>query len=126
MPSTILVVDDDKDIGEIICGYLSEVGYEMFFEPSGKNAIELLTKQKFDLVITDVLMPEINGIELTEHIFNNYPETKVLACSGGGTSGKLVAGMALDQALEEGANNAIMKPFTEEELKTKVANLLRE
>lgn len=126
MSKSILVVDDDTDIGEIICEYLSAAGYEMSYEPSAKKAMEILSQSKFDLVITDVLMPEVNGIELTEHVFNNYPDTKVLACSGGGTSGKLVAGMALDQALEEGANNALMKPFTEEELKTKVANLLRD
>lgn len=126
MSKSILVVDDDTDIGEIICEYLKEDGYQMTFEPSSTKAIDLLKTQTFDLIITDVLMPEVNGIELTEFVFNNYPQTKVLACSGGGASGKLVAGMALDQALEEGANNALMKPFTEEELKTKVANLLRD
>ncbi len=122
----ILVVDDDVDIGEIIQDYLKEVsGYEVIYENSATNAIEQLKNNPFDLVITDVLMPDMNGIELTEYIFQNYPQTKVLACSGGGASGKLVAGMALDQALQEGADNAIMKPFTEQELKTKVANLLR-
>ncbi|MCF8059563.1 MAG: response regulator [Bacteriovoracaceae bacterium] len=119
----ILVVDDDKDIGEIISEFLSE--YDVTYIGEAKEAIKILETVTFDLVITDLLMPDINGIELTEHIFNNYPKTRVLACSGGGSSGKLVAGMALDQALQEGADNAIMKPFTEEELKAKVSNLLK-
>lgn len=121
----ILVVDDDRDIGEIIQEYLSEnPDYEVAFDDCAQKAIERLKGQAFDLVITDMLMPDMNGIELTEYIFQNYPNTKVLACSGGGTSGKLVAGMALDQALQEGADNAIMKPFTEEELIAKVSNLI--
>jgi CheY-like chemotaxis protein len=121
----ILVVDDDRDIGEIIQEYLSEnPNYEVLFDDCAQKAIERLKGQSFDLVITDMLMPDMNGIELTEYIFQNYPNTKVLACSGGGTSGKLVAGMALDQALQEGADNAIMKPFTEEELIAKVSNLI--
>lgn len=123
---SILVVDDDETIGEIICEYLGEEGYDLTYESSSELALEKLTKQNFDLVITDLMMPGLNGLELTEHIFKNFPQTKVLACSGGGQSGKLVAGMALDQALQEGASNAIMKPFSAEELKIKVANLLRD
>ena len=122
---TILVVDDDKDIGEIITEYLSAHDeYEVTYVENALAAMNLLKRESFNLVITDMLMPDINGIELTEHIFTNYPKTKVLACSGGGSSGRLVAGMALDQALQEGADNALMKPFTEEELKAKVSNLL--
>lgn len=122
----ILVVDDDTDIGEIISDYLSDnQNFDVTFTSSGTEAMKLLNDGQYDLLITDMLMPDVNGIELTEFVFENHPKTKVLACSGGGTSGALVAGMALDQALQEGADNAIMKPFTEEELLTKVKNLLR-
>lgn len=121
----ILVVDDDENIGEVILGYLTEGSqYNVTYASSASLAIKMLEETHFDLVITDMLMPEVNGIELTEIIFNRFPKTKVLACSGGGNSGKLVAGMVLDQALEEGADNALMKPFTEEELRTKVRNLI--
>lgn len=122
----ILVVDDDKGIGEVITEYLSaNENYEVTYTSSGTEALKMLNDIGYDLLITDLLMPEVNGIELTEFVFDNGLPTKVLACSGGGNSGSLVAGMALDQALQEGADNAIMKPFTEEELLTKVKNLLK-
>ncbi len=121
----ILVVDDEKDVAETINVIIeSSSDYQSTYVTSAREAQDLLKEKTFDLVITDLLMPDINGIELTDYIFNNYPETKVLACSGGGTSGPLVAGMALDQALEEGASNALLKPFTPEELMAKIDNLI--
>lgn len=121
----ILVVDDDKDIGEIIIEYLSQTNkYNLTFTASGEDALELLRNRHFDLLITDLLIPDLNGIELTEFAYENLPKMKVLACSGGGNSGAFVAGMALDQALDEGAHSAIMKPFSEEELLSKVKSLL--
>ena len=121
----ILIVDDEQEVASLIKETLDEEeGYETKMTFSSTQAKEILKEDHFDLVITDMIMPEMNGIELTEHIFSNYPKTKVLACSGGGDSGKLVAGMALDQALEEGADNALLKPFTPEELMAKVKNLI--
>ena len=121
----ILIVDDDSDILEVIEVYLSSnPNYEIETCTSGEKAKELLVQNEYDLLITDMIMPDTNGIELTEFTFKNCEKTKVLACSGGGDSGKLVAGLALDQAMTEGAHNAILKPFTEEELITKVKNLI--
>ena len=126
MKKQILIVDDEIEVGEVILDIIESVdSYEAQYVPSAKEAIKLLKEKTYDLVITDLLMPEFNGIELTDYIYSNYKSTtKVLACSGGGQSGKLVAGMALDQALEEGAANAILKPFSAEELLTKVINLI--
>ena len=121
----VLVVDDEKEVAEFILEVLlEEKEFEATAVYSAHEAIKMLVANEFHLVITDVIMPEINGLELTEHIFNNYPDIKVLACSGGGESGKLVAGMALDQALEEGADNALLKPFSSEELLMKVRRLI--
>lgn len=126
----ILIVDDESDVGETIQGIIESYSendgdYQSKFVTSAKQAQDLLKTEKFDLVITDLLMPDTNGIELTDFIHRNHPHIKILACSGGGKSGPLVAGMALDQALEEGADNAILKPFSPEELMTKIANLLK-
>jgi CheY-like chemotaxis protein len=121
----VLIVDDEHEVANLIKETLDEEKlYETMLTFSSLEAIEILKGSHFDLVITDMIMPDLNGIELTEHIYSNYPKVKVLACSGGGDSGKLVAGMALDQALEEGADNALLKPFTTEELLTKVKNLI--
>ncbi len=122
----VLVVDDDPSVGEVITEYLKDFKeVESEFTPFSQNAVKLLKEKEFDLVITDLIMPEINGIELIEYIYKNHPNVKVLACSGGGDSGALVAGIALDQALTEGADNALMKPFTRDELITKVRDLLK-
>jgi CheY-like chemotaxis protein len=123
----ILVVDDDHNILEVIEGYLNEhEDFQTKTCDSAIKAVEVLKQEEFDLVITDVIMPDMNGLELTEYIYQNFPQIKILACSGGGVAGRVVAGLALDQALEEGATNAILKPFSEEELMTKVRNLLEE
>jgi len=120
----VLIVDDEQEVAILIQETLLDQGFDAHAVFSSLEALELLKTNNYHLVITDVIMPGLNGIELTEHVFNNYPDTKVLACSGGGNSGKLVAGMALDQALEEGADNALLKPFTQEELVVKVKNLI--
>ena len=121
----ILVVDDETDVAETIHDIIDTDGnYRSHFVTNAKEAIELIKKNSYDLVITDLIMPDMNGIELVDYIFHNHPEVKVLACSGGGQSGPLVAGIALDQALEEGADNALLKPFSPEELMAKIANLI--
>lgn len=120
----VLIIDDDKDICEVIATYLSEFEIDISITYDAKSAIGLMSEKEFDLVITDILMPELNGIELTEIIHRDFPKVNVLACSGGGESGKLVASLALDQAMEEGATNAILKPFSQEELMAKVGRIL--
>ncbi len=121
----ILVVDDERDVAETIHDIIDTYGdYHSEFVTDAESALEKIKNKKYDLIITDLIMPGMNGIELIDFIFKNHPEIKVLACSGGGQSGPLVAGIALDQALEEGADNAILKPFSPEELMAKIANLI--
>ncbi len=121
----ILIVDDEIEVAETINDIINSTDHlKSRFVTSAEAAMHILKEETFDLVITDVFMPQINGIELIDHIHANYPELRILACSGGRQSGALIAGMALDQAMEEGADNAILKPFTPEQLLAKVDNLL--
>lgn len=121
----ILVVDDDSNILEVFKDYLDPIpAYQVETAKWASDAEELLMKNHYDLLITDMLMPEINGLELTEFTKKHCPQTKVLACSGGGDSGLLVADLALGQALNEGAETGLEKPFTREELLAKVKHLI--
>jgi len=123
----ILVVDDDKNVLEVIQLTLEQnINYQITTLSNPKLALAKFKENPFDLLITDMIMPELNGIELTELVIREFPKTKVLAISGGGESGKLVASLALDQAMKNGAANGIFKPFQEEELLAKVKNLLKE
>lgn len=123
----VIIIDDNTDILDILEEYLKNISEfdirVVKFEDASK-VIPYLENEHCDLVITDILMPNKNGIELIENLLQKYSNLKILACSGGGDSGKMVAGLALDQAIEEGASSAIMKPFTEKEFARKVKKLL--
>ena len=71
----ILVVDDEKDITESLIMLLDNEGYKVTAVNSGKEALQLLQKEKFDLVLLDILMPEMSGNEVGERIRKN-PKTK--------------------------------------------------
>lgn len=75
----LLFVDDDKNVLddlEEIFGYAGK--YEFFSASSGREALGILQKHNIDLVITDLRMPEINGLDLAKHIYKNYPSVKVI------------------------------------------------
>jgi len=76
----ILVVDDDEKVRFVLCTALErmENGYKIRSASNGKDALEVFKQEPFDLVITDVIMPKMNGIELTEAIRNTEAETVVI------------------------------------------------
>lgn len=127
MSKKILIIDDNLEVLDVMSGYF-ETYPEFEIETTSKPGlvIDKLKTEKFDLIITDMVMPETSGIELISEIRKFSQDQKILAFSGGGEAGsEVVAGLALDQALSEGASNAITKPFTEEELIEKVRLILR-
>ena len=126
MKKKVLIIDDDQNILDVMSGYFeSDDTFEGHTSISPQAGLERLASEQFDLLITDIIMPELNGLELIEKVKKLYPDLKILACSGGGNSGAVVAGLALDQAINEGACSAIPKPFTEEEFMTKVRSVLK-
>ena len=115
---SILVVDDDPDILILYKHFLGkEVGSITCLE-NPLEALERLKIQKFDLVISDILMPQMNGIDLTLKIHSLYPQLPILVCSEGGTTDakEVVAGIVLKKAVEFGAVFALKKPFKKTEL----------
>ena len=110
----ILVIEDDAQVREMICKILNEEGNDMIEAANGKEAINLLNiEPKIDLVITDIIMPEKEGIETILELKQDYPGIKILAISGGG-KGNAQNYLTLAKAM--GADLVLKKPFVKQEL----------
>lgn len=114
----ILVVDDDESLRRVIEYNISEEGYDVLACDSGKKAIETFKKNEIDLVITDLQMPEMGGIELIKQIRAIAPSAMVIVITAFGTVDTAVESMKL------GAFEYITKPFNREELKIIVKKAL--
>jgi CheY-like chemotaxis protein len=116
----ILIIDDDELYRAIICKALRAEGYETFVSPDGQSAMNSYKDLKFDLVITDIFMPEKDGIEVIEEIKEVHPHMKVVAISGNAAAGH---GTFLELAQTCGADAVLEKPFTPEQLLEKIQAL---
>ncbi len=111
--SKILVIDDSRSIINILDNYLSYEGYEVITAENGDKGIRLIEKYKPDLVVTDIIMPEKDGVEVTMYLKLYHPEIKVVAMSAGGT---IHAEEHLLNIKKLGADYVLEKPFTKEEI----------
>ena len=107
---TILVVDDEKNYLLVLSAVLEEEGYEVLTTVSGLEALEIQKSSDLDLVLTDMKMPGMDGIELLEQIKANDPELPVIMMTAHGTVDKAV------EAMQKGAYSYILKPFDNERL----------
>jgi two-component system NtrC family response regulator len=107
---TILIVDDEKNYPLILSAVLQEEGFETLTANSGQEAMEVLTHSDVDLVVTDMKMPKMDGIELLQHIKTRDAELPVLMMTAYGTVEKAV------EAMQKGAYSYILKPFDNEQL----------
>ena len=112
----ILVVDDEEVTRLFAKKVLEKAHFRVTAVDCGNKALEILKKEVFSLVITDILMPEINGIKLTEKIHKMNPQIPIIACSSGGSTGGMVTDMLLTKAEDFGAILTLKKPFSAEEL----------
>ena len=118
---TVLVVDDEEDVRDMLCKMLKRSGYETQSACNGIEAMEQVRQNAIDLVITDILMPEKEGIETIIELQKEHPEVKIIAISGGGR-GK--AAHYLDTAKMYGAHRLFSKPFERVAMMTAVGQLL--
>lgn len=116
--SRILVVDDEKGMREFLSIMLRKEGYDPVPAESGQKAIRLLREDVFDLVITDVRMPRVSGLDVLKAARESSPETVVLMITAYATAESAV------EAMKEGAYDYIMKPFKVDEIKLIVRNAL--
>lgn len=107
---TILVVDDSPDTLEVLRRNLEEEGFAVECAPGVAQAVDLLSRQKIDVVITDLKMPGASGLDLVRHVRENYKQTEILMITGFPS----VEGAV--QALKSGAEDYLAKPFTTAEL----------
>jgi DNA-binding NtrC family response regulator len=108
-PLSILIADDEESIRLLVQRLLAGAGHTVVCAADGKEAREAVKRHRFDLVITDVLMPDGDGLDLIADLKRAQPTARVLAISGGG---RYVDGDdCLKMARGLGAHAAMMKPF---------------
>jgi two-component system, NtrC family, response regulator len=107
---TILIVDDEKNYPPILSAILQEEGYETLTATSGQEALSILRDSDVDLVLTDMKMPGMDGIELLEKIKIDQPDLPVIMMTAHGTVDKAV------EAMQKGAYTYILKPFENDRL----------
>ena len=106
--ANILVIDDDSLMRDMLKQALSFSGHKVVEAPDGKTGMNLQQKTPFDLIITDIFMPEQEGLETIMSLRRGYPELKIIAYSGGGSS-ELQGVLKLAGTF--GANHTFEKPF---------------
>jgi CheY-like chemotaxis protein len=117
-PLSILIVDDDDQIREMLQLLLEAGGHRVEVAADGKVASRLIADRVFDLVLTDVLMPERDGLEFIGEVRKIQPAMKIIAMSGGG---HIARESYLKIAKAFGANAVLEKPFSNAELMAAVA-----
>ena len=116
----ILIVDDENDIAELISDILEDEGYDTVIANDGKSALNLIKDDNFDLILLDVMMPDISGTEVCASIRNEVSCPIIFVTAKTNLTSKLVG-------FEVGADDYITKPFVNEELVARVkAHLRRE
>lgn len=111
----VLVIDDEAAMRALFAAVLREAGYEVYEAADGRAGLVLYHRHRPELVITDIIMPNQEGIETIRMLHAANPEVKIIAVSGGGRIGDLDF---LRIAKEFGAVATLAKPFRKQELLT--------
>jgi DNA-binding response OmpR family regulator len=117
----ILIIDDDEPFRTMLRMTLTKLGYDVIEAPNGKLGLSLHLASPADLVMTDLIMPEQEGLETIRLLRRKQPEVKIVAMSGGG---RINARDFLVVARMFGANRTLVKPFSREQLEATLAELL--
>ena len=117
----ILLADDNADILSLQSTLLRDAGHEVTTASTGREALQQARIRPFDLVITDIVMPEGDGIETIVEVRRRHPGTKIIAISGGG---RMSSDNYLPLAEKLGAAKSLSKPFSGGELLATVAFVL--
>jgi CheY-like chemotaxis protein len=121
--ASILIVDDEVEVGEAIRRVLERAGLAVTVVSDAPAGLAAVERHPPDVVITDVIMPKMHGIELIKMLRQRYPQIRVIAISGGGSFGPLAykpdaisTHAFLAAARDAGANEMLTKPFDMDEL----------
>ena len=121
--ANILVIDDDATIQLVFSQFLTSLGYEITQAENGKKGMSMIQETRPDLVITDIMMPEMDGLEILMQLRSNHDSVPVIAISGGMRS---LPVNFLQQAKLFGARYVFEKPVPLEVLRNAVTELLDE
>jgi len=114
IPAKVLIVDDEKDFVEMFSLRLSESGEKVFTAHSGQECLEKLARENIDVVVLDIKMPGMGGVETLKEIKKRYPIVEVILLTGHGTIDTAVEGMKL------GAYDYMLKPADTKEMTKKL------
>jgi CheY-like chemotaxis protein len=127
----ILIVDDELDVRDSVKCVLDLAGYEVLTADNATDALSQLGRTPMDLVITDIIMPKMNGVQAIESIRRAFPLVRIVAISGGGNFGvvgyqptAIATNAYLKSAEEAGAHMVLTKPFEVDDLLEAVEKLL--
>lgn len=118
----ILIIEDERQVREVLKQILEKAGYEVDTAEDGRMGVKQFRKCPAELVITDILMPNQNGLETIEELIGLNPELPMIAISGGGPGEK--AQFALDVAKMCGAVRVLAKPFSKKEILETITEVL--
>ena len=121
--ASILIIDDNKQVGALMCRQLERSGHQVRFALDGAEGLRLYNSTTFDLIITDIVMPENDGLGAIRSIQSHNPDAKIIAVSGGGHRIGAMDCLALARHL--GARRTLEKPFDTQELVSAVAEVLQ-
>ena len=117
----VLLVEDDKNLSFILKSSLEQMigGYEVLSVANGKDGLNILTKENFDVIVSDVEMPVMDGVTMVQHIRKNHPSLAIIFITGLTTARDVINGY------QAGADFYIKKPFLPEELDAHIQAVLR-
>lgn len=117
----VLLVEDDKNLSFILKSSLEQMigGYDVLSVANGKDGLDMLTKENFDVIVSDVEMPVMDGVTMVQHIRKNHPSLAIIFITGLTTARDVINGY------QAGADFYIKKPFLPEELDAHIQAVLR-
>jgi two-component system cell cycle response regulator len=117
---SILVVDDDRQVCDLLADALTHMGHKVETAGDGNEALEKMRNSSFAILITDIDMPRMDGMELIKHVVKNRGEVDIIAITGH------VMRYRYTDMVSAGASDFITKPFSLNELEAKVGRIIRE
>jgi ActR/RegA family two-component response regulator len=118
IPPNILVMEDDFNVAKGLEMVLTEEGYTVNLAGTGELAMKAFREKKFDLLVADLRLPDINGMEVIKQVKGLKPDTEVIVITGYGTTATAV------EAMKIGVHDFLPKPFTEDQIKAAINEAL--
>jgi two-component system copper resistance phosphate regulon response regulator CusR len=115
----ILIVEDEPNVVSVLTRGLNSEGFETSVAPDGVVALEMISAHNFDLIVMDIMLPGINGIDLCKQVKSKIPHIPVIMLTALGTTENIVTG------LDNGADDYLVKPFKIAELSARIRTILR-